>query len=253
MKVRDKKHSLLCRCIDAPLRSCRRAQTSRASSWQIQSRTWAPLPGASPAVRPCSCALTCPASLPPSTQTLAATPAARIQPRILDMPLLYCTIEESSLDLMWASQQRHESTQTWLIRGRLYLGGELGSSLPGSTASHKRMSSKRKASKRWFMVQKHLQRWHVLVQVYCWHGKEGPSHRRPCLDHLHDSAQYYNQYTLILPRGKVRLQRSCSTGCQNPAPCWTRQIQARPNQPWARCSVFPANRGHTGADLAHMF
>ena len=25
---------------------------------------------------------------------------------------------------------------------------------------------------------------------------------------------------------------------QNPTPCWTRQIQARPNQPWARCSVF---------------
>ena len=24
---------------------------------------------------------------------------------------------------------------------------------------------------------------------------------------------------------------------QNPSPCWTRQIQARPNQPWAGCSV----------------
>ena len=24
-------------------------------------------------------------------------------------------------------------------------------------------------------------------------------------------------------------------GCHNPTPCWTRQIQARPNQPWARC------------------
>ncbi len=35
-------------------------------------------------------------------------------------------------------------------------------------------------------------------------------------------------------------------GCHNPTPCWTRQIQARHNQPWARCSVFispPASRG----------
>ena len=59
---------------------------------------------------------------------------------------------------------------------------------------------------------------------------------------------YYYYYTLFLPRGKVRLQTSCGKGCQNPTPCWTRQIQARPNQPWARCSVFippPASRGHT--------
>jgi hypothetical protein len=57
---------------------------------------------------------------------------------------------------------------------------------------------------------------------------------------------YYYYYTLFLPRGKVRLQTSCSKGCQNPTPCRTRQIQARPNQPWARCSVFippPASRG----------
>ena len=50
-----------------------------------------------------------------------------------------------------------------------------------------------------------------------------------------------------LGRRTVHLQTSCSKGCQNPAPCWTRQIQARPNQPWARCSVFippPASRGH---------
>ncbi len=36
-------------------------------------------------------------------------------------------------------------------------------------------------------------------------------------------------------------------GCHNPTPCWTRHIQARPNQPWAQCSVFvppPASRGH---------
>ena len=52
--------------------------------------------------------------------------------------------------------------------------------------------------------------------------------------------------TLFLHRGKVRLQTSCSKGCQNPTPCWTRQIQARPNHLWARCSVFispPASRG----------
>ena len=56
------------------------------------------------------------------------------------------------------------------------------------------------------------------------------------------NCNYYN-YTLFLPRGKVRVQTSCSKGCQNPTP---RQIQARPNQPWARCSVFippPASRG----------
>ena len=29
------------------------------------------------------------------------------------------------------------------------------------------------------------------------------------------------------------LQTSCSKGCHNPTPCWTRQNQARPNQPWA--------------------
>jgi hypothetical protein len=44
--------------------------------------------------------------------------------------------------------------------------------------------------------------------------------------------------TLFLPRGKLHRQISCSKGCQNPTPCWTRQIQARPNQPWGRCSVF---------------
>ncbi len=37
-------------------------------------------------------------------------------------------------------------------------------------------------------------------------------------------------------------------GCQNPTPCRAPQIQARPNQPWARCSVFvppPASRAYT--------
>jgi hypothetical protein len=60
------------------------------------------------------------------------------------------------------------------------------------------------------------------------------------------AGQGRNYYTLFLPRGKVRLQASCSKGCQDPTPCWSRQIQARPNQPWAWCSVFippPASRG----------
>ena len=35
----------------------------------------------------------------------------------------------------------------------------------------------------------------------------------------------------------MRLQTRCSEGCQSPAPCWTGQIQARPNQLWARCSA----------------
>jgi hypothetical protein len=45
---------------------------------------------------------------------------------------------------------------------------------------------------------------------------------------------------------KVRLQRSCSPkAATNPTPCWTRHVQAWPNQPWARCSLFlppPASR-----------
>ena len=61
---------------------------------------------------------------------------------------------------------------------------------------------------------------------------------------------YYYHYTLFLPGGKVRLQTSCTKGCQSPTPCWTRarQIQARPNhdQPWARCPWpfhTPSRRG----------
>ena len=34
----------------------------------------------------------------------------------------------------------------------------------------------------------------------------------------HVSSYYYYYYTLFLPRGKVRLQTSCSKGCQNPTP-----------------------------------
>ena len=66
--------------------------------------------------------------------------------------------------------------------------------------------------------------------------------------------QFIIIYLLLLhafpARSKVRLQTSCSKGCQNPlmdSPLASRQIQARPNQPWARCSVFippPASRGH---------
>ena len=42
-------------------------------------------------------------------------------------------------------------------------------------------------------------------------------------------------------------KQAAGEGCHNPTPCWTRQTQARPNQPWACCSVFippPASRGH---------
>ena len=46
---------------------------------------------------------------------------------------------------------------------------------------------------------------------------------------------------VFLPRGKVRLQTSYSIGCKNPAPCWTRQILARPNQSWALCSSVHTN------------
>ena len=59
---------------------------------------------------------------------------------------------------------------------------------------------------------------------------------------------HYYYYTVYLP--KERQGASCrqvtGKGCQVPAPCWTRPIQGRPNQPWARCSVFmppPATRG----------
>ena len=44
----------------------------------------------------------------------------------------------------------------------------------------------------------------------------------------------------------MRLLTSCSKDCQIPAPCRARQIQARPDQPWAWCSVFippPASWG----------
>ena len=42
-------------------------------------------------------------------------------------------------------------------------------------------------------------------------------------------------------------RQAAAKGCHNPTPCWTRQIQARPNQTWARCSVFipdPTSQGH---------
>ena len=49
-------------------------------------------------------------------------------------------------------------------------------------------------------------------------------------------------------RQSTSCRQGACKGCQIPTPCWTRQIQARPNQPWARCSVFlppPASRGHS--------
>jgi hypothetical protein len=55
--------------------------------------------------------------------------------------------------------------------------------------------------------------------------------------------RYY--YTLFQKQG-ASCRQAASKGCQMPTPCWTRRIQARPNPPWARCSVFvlpPASRG----------
>jgi hypothetical protein len=34
------------------------------------------------------------------------------------------------------------------------------------------------------------------------------------------------------------LQTSCKEDAKLLPPCWTRQIQVRPNHPWARCSAF---------------
>ena len=48
-------------------------------------------------------------------------------------------------------------------------------------------------------------------------------------------------------RQATSCRQAAVKGCHDPTPCWTRQIQAVPNQPWARCSVFvppPASRGH---------
>ena len=48
----------------------------------------------------------------------------------------------------------------------------------------------------------------------------------------------YFYYTLFLPETRCVCRQAACESCQNPTPCWTRQIQARPNQPWARCSIF---------------
>ena len=64
-------------------------------------------------------------------------------------------------------------------------------------------------------------------------------------------AHYHYHYTLFLPKARNVCSRQAAVeGRQNPTPCWTRQIQARPHQPWARCSVFIlplASRGHISA------
>lgn len=46
---------------------------------------------------------------------------------------------------------------------------------------------------------------------------------------------YYHHFhcTLLLPIGKVHGRRAAGKGCQDSPPCWTRQMQASPNQPWA--------------------
>ncbi len=67
---------------------------------------------------------------------------------------------------------------------------------------------------------------------------------------------YYYCYFIIIGllhafpakrQGAPCRQAAEKKGCHNPTPRWTHQIQARPNQPWARCSVLipaPASRGH---------
>ncbi len=70
----------------------------------------------------------------------------------------------------------------------------------------------------------------------------GPVNPRRC--HQYNN-NYYN--TLFLPKARCVCRQAACKGCQILTPCWTRQIQARPNQPWAWCSVFiplPASRGH---------
>ncbi len=45
---------------------------------------------------------------------------------------------------------------------------------------------------------------------------------------------YHYYYTLFLPKARCVCRQAACKGCQIPTPCWTRQIQARPNQPWPR-------------------
>ena len=57
----------------------------------------------------------------------------------------------------------------------------------------------------------------------------------------------FNHYTLFLPgEARCACRQAASKGSHNPTPHWTRQIQARSNQPWAQYSVYvpaPASRG----------
>ena len=74
------------------------------------------------------------------------------------------------------------------------------------------------------------------------HGR----HKSPFTSFL--QYQFYYHYTLEL---SCQRQGACADKLQvkaatHPTPGWTRQIQERPNQPWARCSKFvppPASRG----------
>ena len=75
--------------------------------------------------------------------------------------------------------------------------------------------------------------WQILSwpssSVACWNPKGAlcwttcclmsSCHVSPCLPAFLN----YN-YTLFLPRGKMRLQTSCSKGCQNPTPAVLQQI-----------------------------
>ncbi len=45
-------------------------------------------------------------------------------------------------------------------------------------------------------------------------------------------------HALAARRQGITCRQAAGKGCHSPTPCWNRQIQARPNQPWARCSAF---------------
>ncbi len=69
------------------------------------------------------------------------------------------------------------------------------------------------------------------------HARLLPVHSLPVLLHA-----------FCAKRQGASCRQAAVKGCRNPTPCWTRQIQARPNQSCARCSVFvppPASRGQT--------
>ncbi len=83
-------------------------------------------------------------------------------------------------------------------------------------------------------------------------------HSRPLYEQIEVSSAIPLHHIFLHAFPAKRQGASCRQaaveGCQNPTPCWTRQIQARPNQPRARCSVFlppPASRGQMWYKMEH--